>query len=143
MTMNSRPAMPSQTRWLSAGSKTRIRWKIPEKIIRTPSRTASTFSEPVGWKLTMTPRIKVRTPRNNVACHIPAITPGGGGGGVPYSSETIEDSPETIDTPLFPISFLQGERASRHLSPRAGSLPIPGRLALRQGIRHPLPDRFP
>ena len=33
MTMNSSPAMPSQTQWLSSGSKTRIRWKIPEKIL--------------------------------------------------------------------------------------------------------------
>jgi hypothetical protein len=48
--MNSKPATPSQTRCTSSGSKTRIRWKIPERIMRTPSKTASTFSEPVGWK---------------------------------------------------------------------------------------------
>jgi hypothetical protein len=79
MTMNSKPATPSQTRCGSFGSKTRIRWKIPERIMRTPSKTASTFSEPVGWKLTMSPRIKVSTPRNTVACHEPSRSAGGDG----------------------------------------------------------------
>ena len=59
-------------------------------------------------------------------------------------TETIEDSPETIDTPYFlpRLSRASGPVSSRYLSPRAESLPIRRRLALRQGIRHHLPDRF-
>jgi hypothetical protein len=104
-TMNSRPTMPNQTRCSSPGSNTRIRWKIPDKIMRTPSRTASTFSEPVGWKLTMTPRINVKTPRNSIACQDPAITPGDAGW-APCSSETI-------DAPYIVSPEQPGDRPNR------------------------------
>jgi hypothetical protein len=48
MTTYRSPAIPSQTRPCSALSNTRIRWKIPEMIMRMPTRTAITLSEPDG-----------------------------------------------------------------------------------------------
>jgi len=48
MTTYRSPAIPSQTRFCSALSNTRIRWKIPEMIMRMPTRTAITLSEPDG-----------------------------------------------------------------------------------------------
>ncbi len=50
-----------------------------------PSRTAIAFSEPVGWKLTMSPRTKVSAPRMSVACHETVIIPGADSW-APYSS---------------------------------------------------------
>src|ERR1035441_4449872 len=96
-TMNIRPARPSQTRCISCGPNTRMRWKIPERIMRTPSRTATTFREPVGWKLTTRPRIKVRAPRISVVCHDSASSEGGDG--------CASFSPDSISAP--PLSFLR------------------------------------
>ena len=48
MTINSRPATPSHTRCDSSWPNTRTRWKIPERIMRMPIRTATKFSDPVG-----------------------------------------------------------------------------------------------
>ena len=44
-----------------------------------PIRTAITFSDPDGWKLTMIPRINVSTPRISVASHEAASTDEGAG----------------------------------------------------------------
>ena len=105
MTTKSSPAMPSQTRCGSAVSKTRIRWKMPERIIRMPSSTAITFTEVVGCKVTISPRIRVAAPRNIAVCHEPASTAGGAG---------CVPSPSTMAVSLRPVAPCSSSMLARH-----------------------------
>jgi hypothetical protein len=43
-----------------------------------PISTATTLSEPVGWRATTSPSISVTTPRKSVACQEPATVRAGG-----------------------------------------------------------------
>ena len=76
-TMSSSPEIPSHTRCDSALPNNLTTWKSPETIMSTPIRTAMTFSEPLGWKLTISPSIKVTMPTPSIVCHAP-ITSGPG-----------------------------------------------------------------
>src|SRR6266536_1605053 len=112
------PRQPTRTRWkarhenytgvFSASRNARrsrsppMISKMPMMTNQIPSRTAITFSDPVGWKLTMSPRIRVAAPRDSVACQVAAIIPGADDG-VPYSSLTT-------GTP-FPFFRAQGALA--------------------------------
>ena len=44
-------------------------WKTPEKIMRMPSSTAITLSDPVGWKATIRPRMTEAAPMRKEAFH--------------------------------------------------------------------------
>ena len=75
---SSKPEIPSHTRCDSPPLNILIRWKSPETITSTPISTAMTFSEPLGWKATISPSINVTMPATSVACHVATAAKAGG-----------------------------------------------------------------
>ena len=69
-------------------SNTRTRWKIPEMTSTTPISTGMTFSDPLGCKLMISPKITVTIPTHTIACQ-PVDAANAGGSWGPGSSGCI------------------------------------------------------